>query len=319
MPHSQPGPAIGLGHEHRVEPERVDRPDIVPRKLAGAVVFRRPRRDLVARQRLDAVEQQALLGRERRDRVETVEQDHWRPGSWGYEGNRSMFRRDCVVALLLAMTSLSVIATRGLDLRENNLGGNQGSPTESPAPPGFARWTALAPGDNPAWSDLFKAGYDPRDRCVRCRELARSAPGWEGSEREHRRHAPSAVKYRETPSRSRPAARCRSGTPAARLFRLAGQQRAAHRRVVDRRQQRVGFVARVVGEIDPRIEVAQQAAREHREIDMRRLPRVAASRHRAGLDRDQPESALGVGGDPAEAAETRIERRCRPWRSSGWL
>ena len=88
----------------------------------------------------------------------------------------------------------------------------------------------------------------------------------------------------------------------------ARQQRTPHRRVFDRRQQRVAGVARVVGEIDPRIKVHQHAAREHREGDVRRLQRVAAARHRAGLDRHHPEAALAVGRDPPEAAEIRVER-----------
>src|SRR6185437_1065977 len=55
-------------------------------------------------------------------------------------------------------------------------------------------------------------------------------------------------------------------------------------------------------------EMLQQSAREDRHGDMRRLQRVAASRHGAGLYRHEAIAAFLVGEDAAEANEIRIAR-----------
>jgi hypothetical protein len=68
--------AMRLGHKDRIEAERVDRPDIVPRELAGAVVVLGARRDLVPRKRPHTVEDLPLLGREWQERVKAVEKLH---------------------------------------------------------------------------------------------------------------------------------------------------------------------------------------------------------------------------------------------------
>src|ERR1700751_597016 len=59
---AQNSPAISLGDEDRIETERVDRIDIVPREFAAAIVLLGAWRDLVARQYPYAIEDQHLLG-----------------------------------------------------------------------------------------------------------------------------------------------------------------------------------------------------------------------------------------------------------------
>ena len=49
---AEPGPAIRLRHEHRIEAERIDRADVVPRELGRAVVDARPAARSRSRQRL---------------------------------------------------------------------------------------------------------------------------------------------------------------------------------------------------------------------------------------------------------------------------
>ena len=71
---AHPGAAVRLGHEHRVEAERVNRLDIGLRKFSGAVVSGGVRRDLVAGKRPDAVQQLLFLRRQWRQRIETVEE-----------------------------------------------------------------------------------------------------------------------------------------------------------------------------------------------------------------------------------------------------
>jgi hypothetical protein len=65
--------AVFLRDEHRIQSQRVDRFDVLTRKVAGAVVFRGLRRDLLARKLAHAVDQHALLGGEADARVDAIE------------------------------------------------------------------------------------------------------------------------------------------------------------------------------------------------------------------------------------------------------
>ena len=69
------------------------------------------------------------------------------------------------------------------------------------------------------------------------------------------------------------------------------------------RQDRVGGVGRIAGEVDAREQPLQQAAREDADIDVRRLQRAAGTRHLARLDGGEGEAAVLVGRAAAEAAK----------------
>src|ERR1700730_15837622 len=73
---AEPGPAIGLGYKDCVEAERVDRADIFPREFGRAVVIFGTRRNPVAGEALDAVDDLPFLGRQRWDSVEAIEELH---------------------------------------------------------------------------------------------------------------------------------------------------------------------------------------------------------------------------------------------------
>ena len=68
--------AVGLGNEHRVQPERVDRLDIVPGKLGRSIVVLGARRELRARQVLHAREQHALLFGQLEARIQAFKDVH---------------------------------------------------------------------------------------------------------------------------------------------------------------------------------------------------------------------------------------------------
>ena len=108
-------------------------------------------------------------------------------------------------------------------------------------------------------------------------------------------------------SRRRPAARAASsrrsaGTPA---------------------QHRIGRVRLgLVGEVDPRHAAVEHPAREHRDVDVRRLDRASPGPATgARLDRDDLEAAVAVLGaearEAAKARELRAARRSRAGRRSG--
>src|ERR1700687_2677212 len=75
------------------------------------------------------------------------------------------------------------------------------------------------------------------------------------------------------------------------------------------REDRIGAVGRLVGEIQPRIDLPQHAAREDADHDMRRLRLAARPRHRTRLDGVEAEDPGLVGGRAAEAGELRVRTR----------
>ena len=73
-------------------------------------------------------------------------------------------------------------------------------------------------------------------------------------------------------------------------------QRGAARRVLDECEQRVGLVQRLAREIGARAEPAEDAAGHQADGDVRRLQGVAASGHRARLQRDEAEAPVAIRG-----------------------
>ena len=68
--------AVGLGDEHGVQSQLVDRPDVLPGEFRAAVVVRGAGRDLLACERTHALQQHPLLVVEGDRRVESFEQVH---------------------------------------------------------------------------------------------------------------------------------------------------------------------------------------------------------------------------------------------------
>ena len=89
---------------------------------------------------------------------------------------------------------------------------------------------------------------------------------------------------------------------------LLGDQRGA---AIDRhqRQHGIGRIGGFAAEIDPRIEMQQHAAREHRQHDMRRLRLAVGIRHDAGLDSVEGVAAILVGANAAKTLERRIRQQ----------
>ena len=84
---------------------------------------------------------------------------------------------------------------------------------------------------------------------------------------------------------------------------------------VDRAEHRVAVVrGLLVGEVDPGHDPFQQAAGEHRHVQVRGLRPAVGQRHRARLDGDDPVPAGQVRGRPAEPAEPVRPRRARAAR-----
>src|ERR1035437_6267411 len=75
------------------------------------------------------------------------------------------------------------------------------------------------------------------------------------------------------------------------------------------REDRIGAVGRLVGEIQPRINLPQHAAREDADHDMRGLRFAVRARHRTGLDGVEDVEPGLVGGGAAEAGELRVRTR----------
>ena len=135
-------------------------------------------------------------------------------------------------------------------------------------------------------------------------------------------------RHQRTLSRCRPAAGCRRHRPAAVfLFALGDQGVAAVGR--HQREDRVGRIARLIGEIDPRVGMPRQAAREDRDQDMRRLRLAVRPGDSAGLDRAEAEAAFGVGAGSGRSRwnfafgracrrDARSGLRRRPARSRSW-
>ena len=74
-------------------------------------------------------------------------------------------------------------------------------------------------------------------------------------------------------------------------------------------QDRIGGVSGLVGEIQPRINLPQHAAREDADHDVRRLRFAVRASDRAGLDGVEAEHAVLVGGGTAETGELGVRPR----------
>src|SRR5688572_28520069 len=94
------------------------------------------------------------------------------------------------------------------------------------------------------------------------------------------------------------------GKAAAFFFPLRDQRAAAIRR--DKRKDRVGRIARLIGKIDPRLGMPRQTAREDRDQNMRRLRLAVRPGNGARLDGAEAEAAFRVGSGAPEAGEFRI-------------
>jgi hypothetical protein len=70
------GAAVLLGNEHPVHPEAVQRADVLPRKFTGAIVTLGARRDLVSRQRANALHELRLFRSKRNALIQTFEDGH---------------------------------------------------------------------------------------------------------------------------------------------------------------------------------------------------------------------------------------------------
>src|SRR3712207_9373135 len=98
-----------------------------------------------------------------------------------------------------------------------------------------------------------------------------------------------------------------------RAVQLAGNERRAHRRVLDRREHGIGRVGLLfVGKVDPCDELLEQAARKDRDVDVRRLRPAARTWHGPRLDGQEFEATLGVRWAAAEAGEALLERQLFP-------
>src|SRR5665213_1922025 len=75
------------------------------------------------------------------------------------------------------------------------------------------------------------------------------------------------------------------------------------------RQYRIGVVGLLVGEIKPRINLPQHAAREDADHDMWRLRLAVRARYRTGLDGVETIDAVLVGGGTAETGELGVRAR----------
>src|SRR6185437_14966492 len=74
------------------------------------------------------------------------------------------------------------------------------------------------------------------------------------------------------------------------------QKRAPRGAVLDGAQHGIAVVGgAAIGEIEPRDEMLQETAGEYRHVDMRRLQRVAAARHRARAQRLEAIASFRIG------------------------
>ena len=84
-------------------------------------------------------------------------------------------------------------------------------------------------------------------------------------------------------------------------------------------QHRVGRVGlRLVGEVDPRRQLAQQPAGEHVDRDVRRLHRPVGPGHAPGLHRREPVAPLGVGRRSGRSRRSPPRARASSRSSLGW-
>ena len=136
---------------------------------------------------------------------------------------------------------------------------------------------------------------------LRRRRLRRARRSWRGCSisRACSCSRPSLTN-RRTPSRDLPADGWRRPMrPAS----PGGAQSVAGDRLGHERQRGIVGDRRIAGEIDARVQVPQQPAREQADVDVRRLHAARAVRHGAGPNGVEDAHAISVGRQPTEAAE----------------
>ena len=92
-----------------------------------------------------------------------------------------------------------------------------------------------------------------------------------------------------------------SGCPADGLRQQRGAAFLGHQR-----QHRIVRVRRLAREVDARVQMLQQPAREDDDVDVRRLGSAVAVGNRSGLHGLEDALAVGIGFQAAEAVEVRI-------------